>query len=165
MAYCGRCGSQIDDHAKFCSDCGAEVPPGAQESGPGQNMADPLERFTHTADNAADFDSADILNNKAMAVLSYLWILVLIPFFGAKNSRYAHYHAVQGMNLFLCELIVSVAYQVLRWFAFGPIRWLLSGAYSILGLLFFVLMVVGIVNAAQGEAKELPIIGSFRIVN
>ena len=35
---------------------------------------------------------------------------------------------------------------------------------SVIGLLFFVLMIVGIVNAASGRAKELPVIGKIRIV-
>ena len=40
----------------------------------------------------------------AMAVLSYFSILVLVPIFAGKHSRYASYHANQGFTLFLLEI-------------------------------------------------------------
>ncbi len=47
-------------------------------------------------------------NTKVMSVLAYLGILVLIPFFAAKNDEEAQYHTKQGaINCVLC-----VAYSI-----------------------------------------------------
>ena len=35
---------------------------------------------------------------------------------------------------------------------------------SAVSIAFFVLMIIGIVNAANGRAKELPVIGKYRLL-
>ncbi|MBR5426739.1 MAG: hypothetical protein IK118_00195, partial [Clostridia bacterium] len=65
-------------------------------------MADFNEKFNelnNTPDTTAEFDPADVQANKAMGVLAYLSWLVLIPIFAAKNSRFARFHANQGIVL------------------------------------------------------------------
>ena len=47
------------------------------------------------------------------------------------------------------------------------ISWRLYFVVSLLGLVsivFAVLAVIGIINAANGKAKELPVIGKFKIL-
>ena len=36
--------------------------------------------------------------------------------------------------------------------------------FSLLGIVFLVLDIIGIINAANGKAKELPVIGKYRIL-
>lgn len=36
--------------------------------------------------------------------------------------------------------------------------------FSLLGIVFLVLAIIGIINAANGKAKELPVIGKYRIL-
>ncbi|MBS0630649.1 MAG: hypothetical protein JSS11_01950 [Verrucomicrobia bacterium] len=99
------------------------------------------------------FDSADVEKNKAFAVISYLWILFLIPLLAAKDSKFARFHAYQGLTLFLATLVVGVIVRLLPYNLSG-LEWLLD-----LGLL--VLAILGIVNAAQGRGRPLPVIGGF----
>ena len=40
----------------------------------------------------------------------------------------------------------------------------ITGLISLLSIVFLVLAIVGIVNAVNGKAKELPIIGSIKIL-
>ena len=105
-------------------------------------------------------------NNKVMAVLSYIGILVLIPILAAKESPFARFHANQGLILFLCEIIFAVANMILSAiFAFlGPLVLLWTLVAALVNIAFLVLLILGIVNAAQGMAKELPLIGKFRIL-
>lgn len=119
-------------------------------------------------DTTSYYSRSDIEGNKLMAVLSYLEILVLIPILAAKNSPFAKFHATQGLNL----LIVSVAWFIVS-VIIGAILGVigvtfLSVLWSIItwlvSIVIFLTMVVGIINAAQGKAKELPIIGGFRIL-
>ena len=106
-----------------------------------------MSNIFNTPDTTASYAAADVQNNKVMAVLSYIGILVLIPILAAKESPFARFHANQGLILFLCEIIFAVANMIL------------SAIFA-----FLVLLILGIVNAAQGMAKELPLIGKFRIL-
>ena len=125
-----------------------------------------INKFTNTQDNTADFASDDIEANKVLAVLSYLGILSLIPLLAAKNSEFAQYHAKQGVNLFIIEIIYSFAISIISGILlFVPvIGALVSGLLSLLSIVFFILAVMGIVNVLNGKAKELPIVGKIKIV-
>jgi uncharacterized membrane protein len=102
------------------------------------------------------FEKEDIEKNKAMAILAY--IIFLIPLLAAKESKFAMYHANQGLVLFLAALAVNVVGGIvpfIGWFIILP-----------LGNLFIVVLaILGIINAAKGEAKPLPLIGGFKLIN
>ena len=62
------------------------------------------------SDNAKDATTSyDVESNKAMAVLSYLGILVLVHLVGAKNSPFARFHTNQGLILCIATILYSVA--------------------------------------------------------
>ena len=127
-----------------------------------------MANILDTPDTTSYYSRSDIEGNKLMAVLSYLGILVLIPILAAKDSPFAKFHATQGLNL----LIVSVAWSIVSGIIgaiLGAIGvTFLSVLWSIItwlvSIVIFLTMVIGIINAAQGKAKELPIIGGFRIL-
>lgn len=112
------------------------------------------------------FDQADVEKNKLMAVLSYLGILVVIPIIVAPDSKFVRYHANQGLLL----LVTSAVYGVITRILTLVVGWIpVVGAiilmlFSLIGLVIFVFAILGIINAIQGNAKELPIIGSYRIL-
>lgn len=120
-------------------------------------MAETKKSSTPAADKVVKFDSKDIEDNKAMAILAY--IIFFIPMIAAPNSPFAKFHANQGLVLFLAGLVSYVAMIILGFLTLGltfllmPLLWI--------GML--VLAILGIVNAASGEAKELPIIGSMKL--
>lgn len=99
------------------------------------------------------YDSRDIEDNRVMAILAYIWILFLVPLLAAKDSKFARFHAYQGVALFLLSLLVGVVDRLL------PYN--LSGLSYFLSIGLLVLAVIGIVNAYQGKAKPLPLIGGF----
>ena len=165
MRYCSNCGSEIPHGSRFCPQCGTPIPP---------EDRDIFTEF-NTDDTTNQFSSEDIRQNKGFAVLSYIGLLVLIPIFGASRSPFARFHANQGVVL----LIFNVAYSIARAIAMGIMRALLyheyfipgkiifhitNGATGLVQVLFVVWMVIGIVNAAKGRARELPIIGRIHIL-
>ena len=99
-----------------------------------------------------------------MAILAYFGILVLVPILAAKESKFARFHANQGLILFIAGiavwLVVSIITSVLTW----RLYWLISIISTVAWLLLLVLAIIGIVNAAGGKAKELPVIGSFKLL-
>lgn len=94
-----------------------------------------------------------------MAVLAYIGILFLIPLLAAPNSKYARFHANQGLVLFIVDIAVGIVSTILL---FIPIVGAIIG--GLLGLAIFIFLIMGIVNAASGKAKELPLIGKIRIL-
>ena len=97
--------------------------------------------------------------NKVMAILSYFGILVLIPIFAAKNDAFARYHANQGLVLFLVDIICGILGSII-----GEIPVVGGIITTALGVVIFVLMILGIINAAKGETKPLPLIGGISII-
>lgn len=94
-----------------------------------------------------------------MAVLAYLWILIIIPFLtDAKNDPFVKYHLKQGLALIIFEAIGWVA----GWFLiFIPvIGWLIMMLWWLTSL---ILTILGIVNVLNGQEKELPIVGRYGI--
>ncbi len=101
-------------------------------------------------------DKADVDKNKVMGIIAYLWILWLVPLLAAKESPFARYHANQGLILFITGFAVWICAIVL---AFIPIiGWL---AIFCLWVGMFVLWIMGIITAAKGECKPLPVIGNL----
>ena len=96
---------------------------------------------------------------KGMAVLSYFGLLVLIPIFLAKEDALARYHANQGLVLFIVDIIAGIAGGLL---AYIPV---VGGIIaSLLSIVLFVFMILGIINAVKGEMKPLPLIGGIEII-
>ena len=91
--------------------------------------------------------------NIGMAILCYIGILVLIPLLtDAKNDPFVKFHIKQGLTLLIFDIIVSIVAAV------PVIGWIVAMVGSILVLILFIM---GIINAAGGQEKPLPIIGSY----
>lgn len=107
-----------------------------------------------TFDSGHSYDPADVQANKGMAVVAY--ILFFIPLIAAKNSPYAMYHANQGLTLFLVSLAANIVLSVIPFIG--------ALLLPLANLALLVLVILGIVNAAQGQAKPLPIIGGYTLL-
>lgn len=97
----------------------------------------------------------DVHNNKLMGALAYL--LFFVPLLVAKESKFAMFHANQGLVLFLAAVAVNFVgsiIPILGWFLILPIG----------NLLIMVLAVIGILNAVNGQMKQLPMIGKVNIL-
>ena len=129
-----------------------------------------MDKFTNTPDTTANYSPEDIQGNKVMAILAYISWLVLIPLFAAKNSPYARYHTNQGLVLFLIGLVWTIVGElvtmILGWIpVLGAIIGIIIAiAGFVIGIFSIVCMVLGIIYAAQGKAKELPFIGCIKIL-
>ena len=126
------------------------------------DLNEKINELNETADTTSEFDQNDIQQNKAMGILAYLSWLVLIPLFAAKESKFARFHCNQGLVLAIAEIAIWVVCGILSRIPF--IGWLFVVIEGLLGVVFLVLAILGIINAAKGQAKELPIIGKFRIL-
>ncbi len=105
--------------------------------------------------------SQDVEKNKPMAIIGYIIpILFFVPLVtDAKNSPYAKFHANQQLNLLLFWVVGQIVGVITSFILIG---FLIFPLVLIAGLIF---MILGIVNASKGEMKELPVIGSFKLLN
>lgn len=129
----------------------------------GGKMAGAWAKINDTEDTTDEFEKEDVEKNKFMAILSYFSWLVLIPWFGAKDSKFARFHAKQGIVLAIVEIVWWILQGILNAVLKGVpvVGVLVSVVMSIVDVVFVVLAVIGIINAYKGKAKKLPIIGKF----
>ena len=112
-------------------------------------------------------DPKDAQDNKIMGILAYLGILVLVPILAAKESPFARYHANQGLILCIALIALYIVLFILitiSAFISGYLAYIFGFLYSIVGIGWLVFAIMGIINAANGELKELPLIGKYTIL-
>lgn len=162
MAFCTKCGVELKDGSRFCHACGTKV--GGEA--PKYDFSSYVNKFTGTTDTTNEYDPIDIAQNKAVSVIAYISWLVLIPLLKAKNSPFARFHTNQGLVLWLLSIGWSVAQAVISFVLLSISHYLkpIVSLLSLMDIVFIVLMVIGIINAAQGKAKELPLIGKIRLI-
>jgi uncharacterized membrane protein len=88
--------------------------------------------------------------SQILAVLSYLWILIIIPLIYRKTDTYVNYHLRQGLGL----LLLWVLLPFLLWVP--VVGWILGLLDLALAL---ILLVIGFDRAALGKESPLPVIG------
>ncbi|MEG0978926.1 MAG: hypothetical protein RR911_05600 [Oscillospiraceae bacterium] len=197
MAKCKNCEVEIQDELNICPHCGVQVKEemsgesmvqepelkvpvvqmqnqskgeesNADNSPKSNSKAEAIfDKINNTHDATDECDEEDIRDNKLISVLAYLGILVIITIFVEPNSKFARFHASQGLNLFVCEIAYSILFTIISGvcitisFTLGQI---ISSILLLVNLFFLVLVIIGIINAVQGKAKELPFIGGLKIL-
>lgn len=165
MITCKHCGNSMEDNANFCSNCGAAAGTDA-----------PAVQTDSIDVGELETDAQDISANKGMAALSYLGILVLIPWFAAPNSKFARFHAKQGILLCIADIVYLLLSFLLNLikitqvtYLWGfPIEiettpWYITLIVFLIGIPLIVLTVIGIINAVKGKTKKLPVLGKIEL--
>lgn len=168
MKYCTKCGTSIPDDSKFCPACGQATDGSCSSQGTDykNKVNNAVNEFVNTKDETDSYDFSDINNNKVLAALSYIGILFIVPLLAAPQSRFAKFHANQGLVLFIMGIVVNIVSSVVSTVAYfigDALGALIGVLFGVVNIVLFVLMIMGIVNVVKGKAKELPIIGGIRI--
>ena len=110
-----------------------------------------------TEQNQTNYDSKDVTDNKAIAAIGYIGVLCLIPLLLKKDSKFAQFHARQGLVLFIAEIVVSFVNIIPL---LGQIVWF--GA----SLVFFVVSIIGLIKALRGEQWKIPFLHEYtKLIN
>jgi uncharacterized membrane protein len=105
-------------------------------------MATHKDNKTKTIKSSSDMD---VELNKGVAALSYVWVLCFVPLFLKRDSKFAQFHAKQGLLLFAIEMFGVFVFWI-------PILgWLLFVAVTVLAIM-------GVIRALSGEWWEMPYI-------
>ena len=105
-------------------------------------------------------DKSDAESNKPLAIVGYIIpILFFLPLVieSSKNSPFAKFHANQQLILLILWFAVQVVGMIIPFVGRSvilPLGW----------LFLLVCVIMGIIAAANGEMKKLPLIGGFTIL-
>lgn len=186
MAFCRNCGQQIADDATVCAACGTPVEAQAQQAQPVQQPVQPQQPVQQAQPQQYAQpvqQPTDPTQDKSLAWLSYLGILLLIPLFARKASKFCQYHVRQGAILLVTGVAYSIVTQILLaiikaifpsqikyiyyipYEAPSPVYSIFNVIFSLASIFFLVVAIIGIVNAVKGEEKELPILGKIKLLD
>ena len=87
-----------------------------------------------------------------MGVISYLWILFIIPLLAMRKDELVHFHAKQGLVLFLSSIAVSI-FTVIPY-----VGWTVG---PVLHLVLLVFWVIAIVHALLRKKWKMPLLGTW----
>ena len=147
MAFCPKCGSQVNPGSGFCATCGA--PLGTTTPEPGT------------------VSSGKPMTSNVAAALSYvvgfitgIIFLVIEPY---KRDAFVRFHAFQSIFLSVAYLIIAVVWGAvsgtLAVVSLGLLWSLVSLLWILLRLAFFLTWLFMMYKAYSNERFELPVIG------
>lgn len=128
----------------------------------------------------ATFDKNDIENNQSMAILCYIFA-PLVYYSKLKNkSKWLKFHAKQGMNLFMVELLYILLTIILldkitvlrecTYYLYGisfycgeenPLY--IKVIVLLIGILVLAILISGIVNVLNKKGDKLSLIGNLNL--
>ena len=98
-------------------------------------------------------------NRQVFLVLSYLWLLALIPFLLEKDDSEVQWHAKHGLVLLVLEVIIWIALNVFQWavgMIFGPLACLGCFAFLAVAIVQIGFHIACIMKALNGERLLVP---------
>jgi len=166
MTFCSNCGQQLQNETQFCPSCGIVI-----STTSAQHEAQ--SSFQQHAPAQAATQNSDAEKNKGMAIIAYLLFFIPLITGDHKKSNFVKYHTNQGTILFIFSVglgvVSSIVMAILRSLLFNVFAWGLLGILgTILNLLWLapaIFLILGIINASNGNEKPLPLIGNkFTII-
>lgn len=91
-------------------------------------------------------------NHTLLAILAYIGPLIVISYYLGKEVPFVKFHIKQGLLLIIGEVATWMVAMMI---------WPLFPITQIINIFLFVLAVTGIIRAARGEMRELPLIGHW----
>jgi len=105
----------------------------------------------------AEKTSMDLEENVA-SMLCYIgtWVTGLIFLLMEKKNKTVKFHAWQSLLTFIGVFVIYFVLNVIGWFL-----WFMWWISALFGLLVFVLWLILVIKAYQGEKFKLPVIGDI----
>ena len=163
MKVCPKCSNQCSDAAMFCNVCGASL---AAQAQPEQQQQQQQQQYQQQyqqqsqvppTDHTAEFDAADISQNKVIAMAPYMlsFIGIIIALLAANSSKYAAFHVRQALKIEIVSMLIILCMIILFWTILVPI----AGAVCMIILL--VVRIICFFSVCAGKAKEPPIVSGL----
>jgi uncharacterized membrane protein len=100
-------------------------------------------------------------NRGVMIVLSYLWLLALVPLLVEKDDREVQWHAKHGIVLMLAEIVFWIAVTIVQ-MALGTILGCVVGLLSFfVWIAIVVVHIIAIVKGVNGSRLIVPGVSQY----
>jgi uncharacterized membrane protein len=159
VAFCSKCGTNVNDGVAFCPQCGAAVGAAATPpytSVPPYGNTPPPQYPPYSAPATGSG-----LQENVAALLSYLAFFVTgIIFLLIDKRPFVRFHAAQSLvwfgGLFIIRIVL--AFALIGTFGFGLIHLLIIMCF---GLAWWISWIVLMVLSYQGKNFEIPIVAGI----
>ncbi len=151
MAFCGKCGSAVNEGVAFCPNCGAAVGAAAPPP-PSYGAPPPYQPYP------AASGTSGLQENVAGLLCYVLGWLTGIVFLLIDKRPFVRFHAAQSIvvfgALFVLRMILIFAFVGGGYYGFWAIHALISVVLSIITLAAWIILMV---MAYQGKQFEVPL--------
>lgn len=184
MRDCSKCGSYVPEGKLLCPVCGRVgigVSKNVRESTLREQQqtkrrfeiaerdSNPYAGGTYEQHKSHEYDSEEYyelkdipsakeqdMTKRIFCAAAYFGFFFFLPLIALPDSKEAKFHANQGLVLFLFgTLLGGIA---------AASEMVLGGVFTVLNVMYPLLMVYGAANAFRGNMTELPLIGKLRIL-
>jgi uncharacterized membrane protein len=105
-------------------------------------------------------------NRGVMIVLSYLWLLAIVPLVAEKDDKEVQWHARHGLVLLIAEVVLGVAFWVIEMVFYAThvlafLGCLFTLLHVVIWLGILVVHVICIVKGLKGERFLIPVISQY----
>ena len=153
MAFCTKCGAQMDEGSAFCVACGQPASTAPASNPPGASVP-PMAASTPISSNMA------ALLTYIVGFITGIIFLVIEPY---KRDPFVRFHAFQSIFLSAAYILVFIVWGIVSgalFFATLGVMWqILLAGWVLLRLAFFVLWLFMMYKAYNNERYMLPVIG------
>jgi uncharacterized membrane protein len=162
MPFCKNCGSPVD--GQFCAKCGTPI--GAAGAPEPTRPAGPEAPYAASPQPAAPAGAAGLTDNLAgllcyvLGFITGILFLVLEPY---NRNKFVRFHAFQSIfyNVAVFAIYIGLAIVGIA-LHFIPMMWaLMALVHLVFSLGIFVVWVLLLVKAYQGQRWKLPVIGDL----
>lgn len=173
---CPKCGEQSDYGTRICKKCGNRLIYGKND----ENLI-LWRRLLFGKDRTSEFSKKDIEDNKTNGIFACFGVLFFLPLALSPDSEYGKFRANQGLLMLIlliaAAIIISAANLI-----FGGLTGLLSFGGLVSLLLTVIIdiiwgvvvaiptiitaytLVISLISACKGQAREIPFIGFVSIM-
>ena len=146
-----------------------EIPSSAKGSTDGELYKLLSRFFFDTKNENSLLKQEDIDENCNLAIISYIPFLFFIPMIIKPCSGYLRYHGIQGLTTFLTFIILEFFNIIMGAICNSVFNDMLGTILTVIitvviNLAILLLISIGIANAVKGAARELPIIGKYKLL-
>jgi uncharacterized membrane protein/ribosomal protein L40E len=167
--FCPKCGAENTEGNKYCQKCGATVsvetpkPTGVcakcgTKNAEGTKYCQSCGSMLDTSKVAGSTTS---LEPNVAGLLCYVlgWITGLVFILIEKENKFVRFHAMQSIVTFGAFSVLWIPFSILS--QMDILRVLFGILQAVTGILAFVLWIVLMIKAYQGERYKLPIVGDI----
>jgi uncharacterized membrane protein len=98
-------------------------------------------------------------NRSVMIVLSYLWILSLVPLLVEKDDQEVQWHAKHGIVLMVAEIVFWIAFNIVIYMI--PFGCVIGMVAPLIALGFLAVHIVAIIKGLNGQRLIIPTLSEY----